>query len=74
MTRSALEDGAQNNSLYSIVKAAPLYPTMKIAGLTLIKRLSLIIDDGCITKVFYPVFPPDENAAGVLTWLRAHPR
>ena len=37
-------------------------PTMQVAGLTLIKRLALVIDDGSITKVFYPVFPPDRNA------------
>ena len=46
-------------------------PTMTVAGLTLIKRLALIIDDGRISKVFYPVFPPDRNAADVLAWLRA---
>jgi peroxiredoxin len=45
-------------------------PTMEVAGLTLIKRLALIIDDACITYVFYPVFPPDRNAGDVLAWLR----
>ena len=49
-------------------------PTMQVAGLTLIKRLALIIDDGSITKVFYPVFPPDKNAAEVHTWLAEHRR
>jgi peroxiredoxin len=49
-------------------------PTMQVAGLTLIKRLALIIDDGSITKVFYPVFPPDKNAADVLAWLQEHRR
>jgi peroxiredoxin len=44
-------------------------PTMQAAGLTLIKRLAMIIDDGSITKVFYPVFPPDKNAAEVHGWL-----
>lgn len=48
-------------------------PTMEVAGLTLIKRLALIIDDARITHVFYPVFPPDRNAGDVLDWLRAHP-
>ena len=42
---------------------------MEVAGLTLIKRLALVIDDGTITKVFYPVFPPDRNAGDVLAWL-----
>ena len=49
-------------------------PTMQVAGLTLIKRLALIIDDGSITKVFYPVFPPDKNAAEVHAWLAEHRR
>jgi peroxiredoxin len=44
-------------------------PTMEVAGLTLIKRLALIIDDARITQVFYPVFPPDRNAGDVLAWL-----
>ncbi len=45
-------------------------PTMEVAGLTLIKRLALIIDDARITHVFYPVFPPDRNAGDVLEWLK----
>ena len=49
-------------------------PTMEVAGQTLIKRLALVIDDGRITKVFYPVFPPDRNAGDVLAWLQANPR
>jgi peroxiredoxin (alkyl hydroperoxide reductase subunit C) len=48
-------------------------PTMEIAGLTMIKRLALIIDDGRITHVFYPVFPPDRNAGDVLAWLKDNP-
>ncbi|MEK9282461.1 MULTISPECIES: peroxiredoxin [unclassified Bradyrhizobium] len=48
-------------------------PTMDVAGLTLIKRLALIIDDARITHVFYPVFPPDRNAGDVLDWLKANP-
>ena len=48
-------------------------PTMEVAGLTLIKRLALIVDDGRIAHVFYPVFPPDRNAGDVLAWLRQNP-
>jgi peroxiredoxin len=48
-------------------------PTLEVAGLTLIKRLALVIDDARITKVFYPVFPPDRNASDVLAWLKANP-
>jgi len=45
-------------------------PTFEIAGLTLLKRMALVIDDGVIVKVFYPVFPPDRNALEVIAWLR----
>lgn len=48
-------------------------PTMEVAGLTLIKRLALVIDDARITHVLYPVFPPDRNAGDVLDWLKANP-
>ena len=30
-----------------------------------------VIDDGVMTKVFYPVFPPDKSAEEVVAWLRA---
>jgi peroxiredoxin len=46
-------------------------PSFEVDGMTLIKRLTLIIDDGAIETVFYPVFPPDADAANVATWLRA---
>jgi peroxiredoxin len=48
-------------------------PTMEVAGLTLIRRLALIVDDGRIAHVFYPVFPPDRNAGDVLAWLKENP-
>jgi peroxiredoxin len=47
-------------------------PTFAVEGMTLIKRLTLIIRDAHIEKVFYPVFPPDQNAADVLAWLAQH--
>jgi peroxiredoxin len=49
-------------------------PTFEVAGMTLIKRLTLIVDDGVVRKVFYPVFPPDRNAGEVLAWLAASSR
>jgi peroxiredoxin len=48
-------------------------PTMQVAGLTMIKRLALIVDDARIAHVFYPVFPPDRNAGDVLAWLKKNP-
>jgi peroxiredoxin len=44
-------------------------PTFEAAGMTLYKRVTLAIRGGKIVKVFYPVFPPDRNAADVLAWL-----
>ena len=45
-------------------------PTFTAGGMELYKRLTLIVEDGRIVKVFYPVFPPDRNADDVLAWLR----
>ena len=44
-------------------------PTFTWQGKTLIKRLALAIQDGQITRVWYPVFPPDANAKEVVAWL-----
>ena len=46
-------------------------PSFQIHGMTLLKRLVLVIDDGVIVHVFYPVFPPDRSAEEVLAWLQA---
>jgi peroxiredoxin len=46
-------------------------PTFTVAGMTLLRRMALVIDDGVISKVFYPVFPPDKSAAEVIAWLQA---
>jgi peroxiredoxin len=48
-------------------------PTFELAGMTLYGRLALVAEGGRVAKVFYPVFPPDRNAADVLAWLRARP-
>lgn len=49
-------------------------PTFEADGKAMIKRLTLMVDDGRIEKVFYPVFPPGENAGAVAAWLSQHPR
>ena len=46
-------------------------PTFDVDGMTLIKRMAWVIDDGVIAKLFYPVFPPDQSAAQVIAWLQA---
>lgn len=48
-------------------------PTFEVEDMVLIKRITLILNDGVIEKVFYPVFPPDKNAEDVIGWLRAPP-
>ena len=48
-------------------------PTFQVEGMTLIKRLTMIIVSGRIEKVFYPVFPPDKSAQDVIEWLSQKP-
>src|SRR5229473_3621365 len=45
-------------------------PSFQLDGMTLLKRLVLVVDDGTIVHVFYPVFPPDRSAEEVIAWLR----
>jgi peroxiredoxin len=51
--------------------AALNLPTFEIAGMRLYRRITLIVRAGSIEHVFYPVFPPDRNAADVTAWLQA---
>ncbi len=44
-------------------------PTISPDGITMIKRLTLICNQGMIEHVFYPIFPPDEHADAVVKWL-----
>ncbi len=45
-------------------------PTFTVDGMTLIKRMAWVIDDGVVSQVFYPVFPPDRSASEVIGWLK----
>jgi peroxiredoxin len=49
-------------------------PTFQTNGMTLLRRLTLMIKGGKIEHVFYPVFPPDRNASDVIAWLAAGTR
>ncbi len=49
-------------------------PAFEVAGQVLVRRLTLVIDDGVVTHVWYPVFPPNTHAEDVLAWLRSNPR
>ena len=55
----------------ALTKALAL-PTFSVEGMTLLKRMAWVVDDGVMTHVFYPVFPPDKSAESVLAWLRTH--
>ena len=53
-----------------LLKDSLQLPTFSTSGMLLYKRLTMILEQGHIKKVFYPVFPPNLNADEVLTWLR----
>jgi peroxiredoxin len=57
-----------SDSELAFTKALSL-PTFEFESMTLIKRLTFIVERGRISKVFYPVFPPDKNAGEVIAWL-----
>jgi peroxiredoxin len=46
-------------------------PTFEFNGMTLLKRMAWVIDDGVIAHVFYPVFPPDKSAEEVIAWIQS---
>lgn len=52
-----------------LAKAARL-PVFEVSGMILMKRVTMVLDGGRITKAFYPVFPPDRSAEEVVAWLR----
>ncbi|MDX5445900.1 MAG: redoxin family protein, partial [Zoogloeaceae bacterium] len=53
------------------LKTALGLPTFEVDGMTLYKRMTLVIDGGKIVKVFYPVFPPDRSGEETVGWLRS---
>jgi peroxiredoxin len=70
------EFAERNAILYPIIADPELrladalgLPTFTVEGLSLYRRLTLVVEACAIVKVFYPVFPPDENARAVLAWL-----
>jgi peroxiredoxin len=69
-TRLHLPFALLSDEKLALTKSLKL-PTFSVAGMTLLKRMALVIDDGTITKAFYPVFPPDKNAEEVIAWLQA---
>jgi peroxiredoxin len=52
------------------LKSAIGLPTFFTSGMTLYRRMAMVLEDAAIVRVFYPVFPPDKNAEEVMAWLR----
>lgn len=46
-------------------------PTFNVGGQTLLRRLTLVLNEGRVEHLWYPVFPPDRHAEEVLSWLRS---
>jgi peroxiredoxin len=73
-----LEFAERNHIPYPVIAdperklgAALRLPTFEFGPMTLYKRVTLVIEACAVAKVFYPVFPPDENAADVVSWLQS---
>jgi peroxiredoxin len=54
---------------YLFQKALNL-PTFIASGMTLLKRITLIVHDGVIEAVHYPIFPSDSDAPWVIQYLK----
>ena len=39
--------------------------------MTLYKRVTLVVEACAVAQVFYPVFPPDQNVAEIVSWLQS---
>lgn len=51
-------------------KRALSLPTFEAAGMTLLKRLTMIAKDGIIVAVHYPIFPSDSDPLWVMNYLK----
>jgi peroxiredoxin len=49
-------------------------PTFVAGGERLLRRVTLFLAGGAVEHVVYPVFPPDEDAARAVAWLRGRAR
>lgn len=68
-TRLHLPFQVLSDEQYQFQKALNL-PTFVAAGMTLLKRVTLISHQGRIEAVHYPIFPSDSDPAWVLNYLR----
>lgn len=56
---------------YQFQKALNM-PTFEAAGMTLLKRVTLIANNGVIDAVHYPIFPSDSDPEWVMAYLKNH--
>jgi peroxiredoxin len=56
---------------YQFQKALNM-PTFVAGGMTLLKRVTLIANNGVIEGVHYPIFPSDSDAAWVMDYLKKY--
>lgn len=70
--RLHLPFGVLSDAAFQLCDALRL-PTFTVAGMRLLKRLTLIVREGRIEHVFYPVFPTNESADQALRWIKDHP-
>lgn len=61
-----------NDSSFNLATELGL-PTFEANGERYYRRLTLIARSTRVVKVFYPVFPPQQNAADVIAWLTLNP-
>lgn len=66
--RMALPFALVSDAEFQLQRALRL-PTFATGGVTYLRRLTLVVRDGRIARVFYPVHPPEANARDVLLWL-----
>ena len=71
--REGIPYGLLNDSGFELGDALRL-PTFEASGVRLYRRLTFAVDRNRISKVFYPVFPPDRNARDVLDWFTRRDR
>jgi peroxiredoxin len=67
--RESLPYPLLNDSAFALERLLGL-PTFTVGDHRFYRRVTFVVQESTIAKVFYPVFPPDRNAEEVVTWLR----
>lgn len=59
-----------SDASFALIRGLGL-PEIEVAGERFAQRVTLVLRAGYLEHVFYPVFPPGDNAEEVVAWLRA---